>query len=313
MLRDRNGAELAVVEEAVVSGLPEGFRWPEPAVFTAADGKTPIYGVICRPSDFDPDKSYPVIDHIYGGPQTINTPTSFVGAAVQAQAVAELGFVTVVLDGRGTPGRSRAFHEASYGAMQTASNLEDHIAAIRQAAKRYDYMDDERVGIFGFSAGGYMTLRALLAFPDFFDVGVSASGNHDQRLFFQSWGERYHGLVEDTDYIQQANETHAGNLKGDLLLTHGMMDFSVHSSAFFRTVQALIDANKDFDMIVFPRGTHSFPGYGVRRQWDYFVTKLAGKTPPKEFEVISTDDGWGQLSRHLRMPAPEDENPEPAD
>jgi dipeptidyl-peptidase 4 len=290
VLRSRAGDDVAVIEEARVSGLPDGFQWPQHLMLKAADGITLIQALVARPSDFDPDKQYPVIDHVYGGPQTIFVPTSFTGAAVSAQAMAELGFIVVVIDGRGTPGRSRAFHEASYGALETASNLEDHIAAIRQLAARYPYIDLNRVGVDGFSAGGYLAVSAMLRFPDFYKVGVAASGSHDQRVFWHSWGERYQGLLAGDNYDQQANVAYVAALKGKLLLTHGMMDFGVHPSATFQLMQAFIDANKDFDLLLLPLEAHAVPGYALRRQWDYFVRNLAGLTPPDHYELQSSDD-----------------------
>ncbi|MBZ6379585.1 hypothetical protein B5C34_15725 [Pacificimonas flava] len=300
VLRRRDGTRAGIVEDAEVSGLPEGFQWPEPVTLLAADGKTQIYGIVARPSDFDPAKRYPIIDHIYGGPQTVNVPTSFTGAAVDAQAMAELGFVTVVIDGRGTPGRSRAFHDFSSGAVQKASNLEDHIAGIRQLSAARTYIDGEKVGIFGFSAGGYMTTRAMFEYGEVFDVGVAGSGNYDQRLFYHSWGERYHGMPEEIDYGVQATSSHAAGLSGDLLLMHGLRDFNVHPAAFFQTVQALIDANKPFDMLVLPQGTHSMSGYALKRQWDYFVEKLAGAVPLEDYVITSAHDADAAYRKILR-------------
>lgn len=291
VLRDRNGKEVAVIEEADTSTLPEGFTWPEPVLLTAADGKTTISAAMFRPSNFDPEKRYAIIDHIYGGPQVSNVPESVLDmAAYAAQSVAELGFIVVVLDGRGTSDRSRAFHEASYGAAHTASNLEDHIAGIRQLAERYSYIDVDRVGIFGFSGGGYMTANAMLRFPDFFDVGVAGAGNHDQRLFWHSWGERYQGMLDGDNYLPQANLTYAKNLKGKLLFIHGLKDYGVHPGGLFQLTQALMDANKDFDMVLLPQKGHELPGYALKRQWDYFVRHLDGREPPIDFVVMSSTD-----------------------
>ncbi len=244
-----------------------------------------------RPSDYDPAKKYPVVDYIYGGPQIAYVPNGFAeGAYLDAASLAELGFVTVMIDGRGTAQRSRAFHTASYGKIETASDLDDHIAAIQQLAATDTAIDGARVGIIGFSAGGYMTARAMLRYPDFFKVGVAASGNHDQRLFWGTWGERYEGYPVGDDYKSQANLTYAEDLKGKLLLVHGLLDSGVHPAAVFQLEQALIDHNKDFDLLLFPRSHHDIPGYGTRRTWDYFVTYLAGETPPHEFSLKSRLD-----------------------
>jgi dipeptidyl aminopeptidase/acylaminoacyl peptidase len=289
VLRDRDGKEMMVVEAEGASGMPKWWRWPEPVRLKAADGTTEISGVVFRPSDFSPEKKYPVIDHIYGGPQVANVPQNFTGGGSfgVAATIAELGFVVVVIDGRGTSERSKAFHDASYGALQTASNVEDHIAGVRQLARRYAYMDTTRVGIYGFSGGGYMTASAMLRFPDFFKVGVSGSGNHDQRLFWHTWGERYQGLLDGGNYLNQANLTYVKNFKGKILFIHGLMDHGVHAGGLFQLTQALMNENKDFDMLLLPRAGHELPGYGLRHMLDYFVRNLAGAEPPADFKMKS--------------------------
>jgi len=291
VLRDRNGGMVALVEEADPSGMPDWWRWPERVQLTAADGETVISGVVFRPSGFSAEKRYPVVDHIYGGPQVSAVPESYDGQfAIEAATIAELGFIAVVIDGRGTAERDKAFHDASYGQAQTASDLEDHIAGIKQLAERYPYMDAERVGICGFSGGGYMTASAMLRFPEFFDVGVSGAGNHDQRLFWHTWGERYQGMLEGDNYLNQANLTYAENLQGKLLFIHGLLDHGVHAGGLFQLTQALMDANKDFDLVILPRAGHELPGYAMRRMWDYFVRHLAGVEPPPPMELKSASD-----------------------
>ncbi|OWR00165.1 hypothetical protein CDQ91_05170 [Sphingopyxis witflariensis] len=316
VLKRAEGTEVAVVEQAELRGTPAGFRLPEPVMLTAADGVTPIQAIVVRPSDFDPNKRYPVIDHIYGGPQVANVPSAFAMSAVWAQSLAELGFVVVVIDGRGTTGRGRAFHTASYGAVETASNVEDHIAGIRQLAARYPYMDISRVGINGFSGGGYMTASAMFRFPDFYKVGVAESGNHDQRGFWHSWGERYQGLNTGKNYDAQANVTYASQLKGKLLLMHGLLDFGVQPGVLFQLTQKLMDENKNFDLVVLPKLGHQPSGYSIRRRWDYFVQNLAGLQPPQNFKVVS-DSEIMKDEMIERGGKPEDEDsdemrPEPA-
>jgi len=291
VLRDREGKLIATVEAGDASRVPPFWRWPQTATLTAADGKTELNGLVFKPSDYDPTKKYPVIDYIYGGPQIAYVPTGFAhGAYLEAASLAELGFVTVMIDGRGTAQRSRAFHTASHGKVETASNLDDHIAGIRQLANADPAIDESRVGIIGFSAGGYMAAGAMLRYPDLFKVGVAGGGNHDQRLFWSTWGERYEGYPVGDNYKQQANVTYAANLKGKLLLVHGLLDIGVHPAAVFQLEQALIDHNRDFDLLLFPRSHHDIPGYGTRRTWDYFVTNLAGERAPHEFVLKSNLD-----------------------
>ena len=290
-----DGEERMLLEEGTPNALPDGQRWPEPFSVTGADGETQIHGLLLKPRVFDDRKSWPVIDYIYGGPQVSNVPKSGFGSTGSlsldaAASLAELGFVVVILDGRGTTERSRAFHEASYGRLQTASNLEDHIAAIGQLAERFPYLDLERVGITGVSGGGYMAARGMLKFPEFFKVGVSIAGNHDQRLFWHSWGERYQGLPAGDNYLEQANVTHAENLEGKLLFIHGLLDYGVHPGGLFQLTQALMDANKTFDLVLMPQAGHALPGYGMVRMWDYFVRHLAGTEPPPGFSAKSSSD-----------------------
>jgi dipeptidyl aminopeptidase/acylaminoacyl peptidase len=287
-LRDRDGKLIATIEAGDSSRVPRFWRWPRTISLTSADGRTQINALVFKPSDYDPGKKYPVIDYIYGGPQIAYVPTGFAqGAYLDAASLAELGFVTIMIDGRGSAQRDRAFHTASYGKVETASDLDDHLAGIQQLAAIDPAVDGSRVGIIGFSAGGYMTASAMLRYPDFFKVGISASGNHDQRLFWSTWGERYEGYPVGDNYKQQANLTYAAHLKGKLLLIHGLLDSGVHPAAVFQLEQALIDNNKDFDLLLFPRSHHDIPGYGTRRTWDYFVTNLAGASPPHEFVLKS--------------------------
>ena len=292
VLRNSEGQMLATVEDADATRLPSYWRWPERLRLRAADGKTEIDGLIFRPSDYDPKKKYPIIDCIYGGPQTTHVPRSpgALGDYMSAATYAALGFVAVIIDGRGTTERSRDFHTQSYRKAETASNLEDHIAAIRQLAAKDPAIDLEHVGITGFSGGGYMTASAMLRYPDFFKVGVAGSGNHDQRIFWNTWGERYEGYPVGDYYKGQANSAYARNLKGKLLLVHGLLDTGVHPSNVFQLEQALIDANRDYDTLLWPRARHEMPSYGLRRCWDYFVQNLAGEIPPREFELRTDMD-----------------------
>ena len=291
LLRDRDGRLVATVEEADASRMPSFWRWPKPVRMVAADGKTEIDGVVFRPSDYDPHKTYPLIDSVYGGPQVAYVPKGFDQSPYRdAASLAELGFIVTVIDGRGTVERSRAFHVASYRKAEAGSNLEDHIAVIRQLAAADPAIDLSRVGITGFSGGGYLTALGMFRFPDFYKVGVAGSGNYDQRLFWATWGERYEGYPVGDDYKQQAALIYAKDLKGKLLLVHGLVDVGVNPGNMFQLEQVLIDANKDYDTLVWPRSRHELPSYGERRAWDYFVENLAGERPPREFALKTDTD-----------------------
>jgi len=275
LLRAADGSTIRELERADISALEAtGWRKPERFKTKARDGGTDVYGVLFRPSDLDPEAQYPVIDYIYGGPQAIQAPAAFADAARQrdknfweAQSLAELGFLVVMIDGLGMPGRSKAQHDHSYRNLPD-NGLPDHIAAMRQLADRYDYLDISRVGIFGHSAGGYASCRAMFAYPDFFKVAVSSAGNHDHRLDKATWVERYMGLPVGEHYVFSANQNHAENLKGKLLLIHGDMDENVHVASTMVVVDELIKANKDFDLLIMPNQPHSCTAhpYFVRRR-----------------------------------------------
>jgi dipeptidyl-peptidase 4 len=282
--RTKDGSEVRVLEKTDASQvLATGWKFPEPFQGIAADGTTPIYGVICRPSNFDPAKKYPIIEAVYTGPQGFFVPKTFAGT-FRLQAMAELGFIVVMVDGRGTIGRSHAFHLFSY--RNLGGSFEDHVAMIKQMALRYPYMDATRVGIYGTSAGGYGSAHAMLVFPDFYKVGVSISGDHDPRLDKAWWNEAYQGYPVGDDYAAQSNVTMAGRLQGHLLLEHGDIDDNVHPVETMRFADALIKANKNFDMLFVPNMYHGEANlYLARRRWDYFVQYLLGITPPQNFEL----------------------------
>jgi dienelactone hydrolase len=296
LVRAADGRLVKKLEEANLSKLVAGGYKPvEPFEVLAADGKTRIYGNLYRPSNFDPNKHYPVIDAIYPGPQDTRAGKNF-GEAVfgtfdsmESQSLAELGFIVVTIDGRGTPLRSKAFLDHAYQHLEKASDLDDHIAGFRQLAARYPFMDLSRVGVDGLSGGGFATAHALLAYPDFYKVGVSASGNQDQRGYLSGWGEMYLGpLAENPSaYLAAANPTLAGNLKGKLLLVHGEMDENVSPTLTLKLVDALVKANKDFDLLVLPNEGHgaSLSPYAMRRKWDYFVRYLLGAEPPAGYDL----------------------------
>jgi dipeptidyl aminopeptidase/acylaminoacyl peptidase len=252
-----------------------------------------LYGFLFRPTKFDAAKKYPVIDRVYPGPQTGSCGSrSFSAAHKDMQSLAELGFVVVCIDGMGTAGRSKSFHDALYGDMAD-NTIPDQVAGIKQLAARYAWIDVDRVGIYGHSGGGAAAAAAMFHAPEFFKVGVSESGNHDNRDYEDDWAEKWIGLLKvnadgTTNYDSQANENFAKNLKGRLLLIHGTMDDNVPPNNTLVVVDALIRANKDFDLLMIPNAAHDYGAatpYVTRRRWDYFVRYLAGGEPPVEFQM----------------------------
>jgi dipeptidyl aminopeptidase/acylaminoacyl peptidase len=294
-VRDATGKALMTVEKADISKLvAAGWKPPMPFSVKGRDGKTDIYGMLFRPTNFDPSRKYPIINNAYPGPQSGSVGSRSFGAARgDRQALAELGFIVVSIDGMGTPGRSKSFHDTYYGAMGRDNTLPDQVAGMKELAQRYPWIDIDRAAMWGHSGGGFIAADAMFRYPDFFKVGISESGNHDQRAYEDDWGERYQGLLvknaDGTDnYEVEANQTVAKNLKGKLLLAHGMMDNNVPPYNTLLVVDALVKANKDFDLLLFPHQAH---GYGVdgpymmRRRWDYFVKWLLGVDPPKEYQM----------------------------
>ncbi len=287
LLKSAQGDLISIIETADISALEaSGLVLPEPYSVIAADGKTLLYGNIFRPSYFDASKSYPVLDSIYPGPQVYRTTKSFMSSVFdrsQAQMLAELGFIVITIDGRGTPGRSKAFHNVSYGDLGQAGNLKDHISGIKQLANRYPYMDLTRVGIYGHSGGGFASTRAMFDYPEFYKVAVSSAGNHDQRGYLLVWGGNYQGPYSDESYVNSNNSLLVGNLKGELLLMHGDMDDNVHPAHTMQVVNALIKADKDFDMVILPNQAHGFKGaaksYFTRKRANYFIEHLLKLRP----------------------------------
>ena len=288
--RTSDGSAVRVLATTEDSALVQmGFQPPISFAGTAADGTTPLYGVIVRPTGFDPARKYPVLENLYTGPQGFFAPKTF-GAAVRLQSMAELGFVVVMVDGRGTTGRSRDFHDFSYHNMGNV--FVDHVTMIKEMARRYPWMDSTRVGIYGTSAGGYGAAHAFLQFPDFYTVCVSTSGDHDPRLDKAWWNELYQGWPVGKDYAEQANQALADSLKGHLLLIHGDIDDNVNPAETMRLVDALMTADKSVDMLFVPNMLHGDTGphahYVTARRWDYFVRYLLGETPPENFQIHET-------------------------
>ncbi len=310
LIRNLEGETILNLEKADISKLLEnGWVAPHPFTVKARDGKTDLYGLMYKPSNFVASNKYPVLNYLYPGPQSGSVGSrSFLPSHGDKQALAELGFIVVEVDAMGTPGRSKSFHDAYYGNMGD-NGIPDQMEMIKQLAAQNSWMDIERVGIWGHSGGGYASTDAILRYPDFYKVAVSGAGNHDNRNYEDDWGEKWQGLLvknpktsvnseegksmnmeiqqvpAETNYDNQANQLLAKNLKGKLLIAHGMMDGNVPPTNTLLVVDALIAADKDFDMLVLPNANHGFGNsrYFMKRRWDYFVRHLRGLEPPAEF------------------------------
>ncbi len=310
ILRDAKGdivTELA--REDITKLKATGWIPPVQMEVKARDGQTDLYGFLFRPTNFSTSRKYPIINHIYPGPQTGSCGSrAFSAAHGDLQSLAELGFIVICLDGMGTPYRSKSFHETYFGDLGD-NTLPDQVAGMKQLADRYPWVDLERAGIYGHSGGGNATAAAMFHYPDFFKVGIAESGNHDNRDYEDDWAEKWAGLeVKNPDgtsnYDSQANQNFAKNLKGRLLLAHGTMDDNVPPSQTMLVVDALIKANKDFDLLLFPDAHHGYgeaAQYMTRRRWDYFVEYLGGSTPPHEYRMQD------RAQRAASMGGPSDE------
>jgi dipeptidyl-peptidase-4 len=297
VVRNSDGKLVAEVAKQDITRLVAS-GWVPPTQFTvkARDGKTDLYGFLFKPTNFDAAKKYPMVNHVYPGPQTGSCGSrSFTAAHSDNQSLAELGFVVVCIDGMGTPWRSKAFHDF-YDNDLGDDTIPDQVTGMKELAARYPFIDIERAGIYGHSGGGNATVSAMFHDPDFFKVGIAESGNHDNRDYEDDWAEKWAGLeVKHADgtsnYDSQANQNYAKNLKGHLLLAHGTMDNNVPMNNTLLVVDALIRANKDFDLLLIPNAAHSYgeaAQYMTRRRWDYFVRYLAGNIPPHEYEMKSS-------------------------
>jgi dipeptidyl aminopeptidase/acylaminoacyl peptidase len=270
------------LETADVSKL-EKAGWKPPERFTAKgrDGRTDIYGLIHRPTTFDPAKKYPVIESIYAGPHGHHVPKAFAPLIRSPMAMAELGFIVVQIDGMGTSWRSKAFHDVCWKNLGDGG-FPDRIPWIQAAAKKYPQMDlSKGVGIFGGSAGGQSSTRAVLAFGDFYTAAVSDCGCHDNRMDKIWWNELWMSWPVGKHYEEQSNVTQAKNLTGKLMLVVGELDRNVDPASTMQVASALIKANKDFDLLVVPGGGHGAceTPYGQRRRADFFVRHLMGVEP----------------------------------
>lgn len=288
VLRNLQGKQILELEKTDISKLvATGWKPVILVSVKAHDGVTDIYGLMWVPKTLDPNKKYPVIDYIYPGPSGGSISSwDFSAAMRDNNALAELGFIVVAIEGTSNPLRSKSFHDMNYGNMAD-NTLADQVTGIKQLAQKYTYMDLDRVGIWGHSGGGFATAGAMFRYPDFFKVGISESGNHDNRNYEDNWGERYNGLIENADYNAQANQNLVKNLKGKIMLADGLMDDNVPPQNTLLLVEALEKANKNFDLVVFPNSRHAYGAYApymMRRRWDYFVKYLLGAEPPYEYK-----------------------------
>jgi dipeptidyl aminopeptidase/acylaminoacyl peptidase len=294
VVRDAAGKMIMELEKADISKLTAtGWTPPIPITVKARDGKTDIYGLMYQPTKLDESRKYPIINRIYPGPQTGSVGSrSFSAARADSRALAELGFIVVEIDGMGTPWRSKTFHEAYYNNMAD-NTIPDQVAGMKQLAERHPWIDIDRVGVWGHSGGGYATASAMFMYPDFFKVGISESGNHDNRVYEDDWAEKWMDLLKKnpdgtSNYDSQATQSMAKNLKGKLLLAHGTMDGNVPPNNTLLVVDALIKANKDFELLMIPNAGHGFgaaSNYMMRRRWDFFVRHLLGAEPPAGYEI----------------------------
>jgi dipeptidyl aminopeptidase/acylaminoacyl peptidase len=309
VIRNLKGEVVMELEKADISLLTAaGWGAPIPFKVKARDEKTDLYGLMYKPSNFSESKKYPILNYLYPGPQSGSVGTrSFVPSRGDKQALAELGFIVVEVDAMGSPDRSKSFHDAYYGNMGD-NGLPDQITMIKQLAAINPWMDLDKVGIWGHSGGGYASTDGILRYPDFYKVAVSGAGNHDNRNYEDDWGEKWQGLLVknpmsdadvanaridkeiqkaplQTSYDNQANQLLAANLKGKLLIAHGMMDGNVPPTNTLLVVDALMKADKDFDMLMLPNAGHGFGNgrYFMKKRWDYFVRHLKGQEPPKDF------------------------------
>lgn len=301
VLRDAAGAAVMQLEQADRTLLEKaGWRAPERFTAKAADGVTDVHGLLFLPGDFDPGKRYPILDSIYNGPQIARQlRTTLRGYTLDpwlldpaggAPSLAALGMAVVVLDGRGTPYRGKAFQDVSYGDPAVTAGLADHVAAITQLAAERPYLDLERVGITGHSGGGAATARAMLTHPGFFRVGVASAGDYEHDGYYAIWGETYQG-PPPRDYGEGSMLPHAGRLAGKLLIVFGEMDDNCHPGLSLRLVNALIEADADFEMLMVPNAAHSYlhaEAHVLRRTWDFLTRHLIGAEPPAGYRIDPT-------------------------
>ena len=282
----KDGKILRTLETADITAL-EAVGWKAPEVFVAKgrDGKTDMWGLIQRPSDFDPNKKYPIIEYIYSGPGDQYVPKSFTPWLYYLQNMAELGFIVVQVDAMTTSYRTREFEEVCYKNLKDGG-LPDRIAWIKAAAEKYPYMDIDRVGIYGCSAGGQNALAAVLWHGDFYKAAYAACGCHDNRMDKIWWNEQWMSYPIDSSYVECSNVENAYRLERPLMLVVGELDDNVDPASTMQVVNALQKANKDFELVVIPGAHHTMgESYGDHKRYDFFVRHLLGVDPPKWSEL----------------------------
>lgn len=295
-LFDAAGKKVCDLGEADFSLLfAAGYKFPERFKVKAADGITDLYGAIYKPFDFDSTKVYPICDYVYPGPQVEANNISWSRGFTRTDRLAQLGFIVITVGNRGGhPDRSKWYHNYGYGNLRDYG-LEDQKYAIQQLGARYSWIDLNRVGIHGHSGGGFMSTAAMLKYPDFFKAAVSCAGNHDNSIYNRWWSEQHHGITEkveagDTTFVYsiETNPEIASNLKGHLMLVHGDIDNNVHPANTIRVVNALIRANKRFDMLILPGQRHGFGDmneYFFWRMADYYCEWLMGSSKRNEVNI----------------------------
>ncbi|MFK8111629.1 MAG: prolyl oligopeptidase family serine peptidase, partial [Rubripirellula sp.] len=280
-LRRADTGELVCELERADATELEAISWQPPQRFVAKgrDGETNIHGIIVRPTNFDPKRKYPVLEAIYAGPHSSFVPRRF-GLHASLYSMAELGFIVVKIDGMGTSHRSKAFHDVCWQNLGD-SGFPDRIAWIKAASEQHSEMDLSRVGIWGGSAGGQSAMRALIAHGDFYHAAVADCGCHDNRVDKIWWNEQWMGYPIASHYQDQSNVTQAHRMQGDLMLIWGELDRNVDPASTMQVIDALVKANKDFEQLIMPGVGHGAAGhpYAKRRQADFFIRKLWGRTP----------------------------------
>lgn len=309
VLYNAEGRKVMDLEATDMSSLmATGYRYPRPFKVKADDGVTDLYGVMYLPFNFDSTKKYPVIDYEYPGPQVEGVNQNWSRSMDRKERLAQLGFIVVTVGNRGGhPARSKWYHNYGYGNLRDYG-LADQKGAIEQLADRYSFIDIERVGIHGHSGGGFMSTAAMLVYPDFFKVAVSSSGNHDNSIYNRLWSEKHHGVKEqvtekgDTTFLYsiEKNQDLAKNLKGHLMLTTGEIDNNVHPAGTIRMVNALIKANKRFDLVILPGQRHGYGDmteYFFWRMADYFSQHLMGDTNLPDVDIV-------EMNREIEQTGP---------